>query len=149
MSTAREQQLPKGFLMQPQALKRDVGTIFLVRCFLKQCYVYVHTYIVTIWGCVTIDGVWISEFIYTTWNFKLITALSLISTTNRSPQHPLRLFQACYVFISRSLATTSNSGVSSAFHAQILCSQPPVQNPCELSTQVQRHLFSASLEKLN
>jgi hypothetical protein len=26
--------------------------------------IYIHTYIVTIYGCVTIDGEWIGEWIY-------------------------------------------------------------------------------------
>jgi hypothetical protein len=37
-------------------------------------------------------------------------------------------FPACSVFTSRSLVTASNSGDSSALHAQALSSQPPVQD---------------------
>jgi hypothetical protein len=44
---------------------------------------------------------------------QAIKATPLISTINKSPQHSLSLFQPP-VFISRSLATVSNSGVSSA-----------------------------------
>jgi hypothetical protein len=59
---------------------------------------------------------------------QVITALSVISTLYKSPQHQLKLFPACRVFISRSLATASNSGDSSASRALVLFSQPPVQN---------------------
>jgi hypothetical protein len=58
---------------------------------------------------------------------KVITALSLISTIYKSPQHPLNLSPACCVFISRSLATVSNSGDYSASRTQVLSSQTPVQ----------------------
>jgi hypothetical protein len=59
---------------------------------------------------------------------QAITALLLISTIHKLPQHPLSLFPACYIFTSRSLATASNSGNSSALHAQVLLSQLSVQN---------------------
>jgi hypothetical protein len=59
---------------------------------------------------------------------QLIIALSLIFTLYKSAHHSLSLFWACCVFISRFLATTSNSGDSLASLAQILSSQPPVQN---------------------
>jgi hypothetical protein len=53
---------------------------------------------------------------------QVITALLLISTLHKSPQHPLNIFQLC-VFIGRSPATAFNSRGSSA-------SQPPVElNP--------------------
>jgi hypothetical protein len=58
----------------------------------------------------------------------IITAPLLISTVHRSPQHPLRLFPSCCVFNSRSIATASNSGDSSASLANVLSSQPLVQN---------------------
>jgi hypothetical protein len=51
---------------------------------------------------------------------QVITALSLISKLNKSLHHPLSLFPACCIFISRSLATVSNSGDSSASLAQVL-----------------------------
>jgi hypothetical protein len=58
----------------------------------------------------------------------VITVLSLIYTLYKSPQHPLSHFPACCVFISRSMVTASNSGDSSASCAQVLSSQPSVQN---------------------
>jgi hypothetical protein len=57
---------------------------------------------------------------------QAITATA-ISTIPKSPQHPLSLFQPA-VFTSRSLATASNSGDSSASRAQVISSQPLVQN---------------------
>jgi hypothetical protein len=54
---------------------------------------------------------------------QAVTAPPLISAVHRSPQHLLRLSPACCVFISRSLATASNSGDSSVSGAQILSSQ--------------------------
>jgi hypothetical protein len=80
---------------------------------------------------------------------QVITALSLISTLYKSLQHRLNLFPACRVFISLSLATASNSGDSSASRVQVILSQPPVQNSCQLSTQLRRHLFWVSLAELN
>jgi hypothetical protein len=56
------------------------------------------------------------------------SAIAPVSTIYKSPQHPPSLFPACCVFTSRSLATASNSGDSSASHAQVLSSQPPMQN---------------------
>jgi hypothetical protein len=43
---------------------------------------------------------------------------------------PTKPFPACCVFMSRSLATASNNGNSSASRAQVLSSQPPVRNSC-------------------
>jgi hypothetical protein len=51
---------------------------------------------------------------------QVITALSLISTFYKSPQHPLSHFPTCYVFNSRSLATSSNSGDFSASRAHVV-----------------------------
>jgi hypothetical protein len=78
---------------------------------------------------------------------QVLTALSLISTIRRSQQHPLSLFTACCFFISRSLATASNSEDSLASRAQILLSvascqvnyraissHPPLQSSTELPT---------------
>jgi hypothetical protein len=45
---------------------------------------------------------------------QVITAPLLLSTTLKSPQHPLRL-PTCCVFTSRSLVAASTSGDSSAF----------------------------------
>jgi hypothetical protein len=47
------------------------------------------------------------------------------------PTAPAERFPACCVLTSRSLATASNSGDSSASRAQFLLSQPPLQNSCE------------------
>jgi hypothetical protein len=73
--------------------------------------------------CVTTDRVWICECIY--WplthdsEVQATTTLQLPSTIHKSPQHPLSLFPARCVFTSRSLTTASNSGDSSASHAQV------------------------------
>jgi hypothetical protein len=53
---------------------------------------------------------------------QAITAPPLISTA------PAKPFLACRVFTSRSLATASNSGDSSASRAEVLSSQTPVQD---------------------
>jgi hypothetical protein len=50
---------------------------------------------------------------------QVITALSLISTLHKSPQHPPRTLQLS-VLTSRSLATVSNSGKSSVTRTQVL-----------------------------
>jgi hypothetical protein len=50
---------------------------------------------------------------------QVITAPLLISTIHKSPLHPLNLFPACSVN-SRSLATSSNSGDSSASLAHVV-----------------------------
>jgi hypothetical protein len=64
---------------------------------------------------------------------QIITALSPIPTIDKSQRHPQSLLQPA-VFTSRSITTASNNGDSSASHAQILLSQPPVQNSCQLTT---------------
>jgi hypothetical protein len=53
---------------------------------------------------------------------QVITALSLISTGHKSPQHPQNLLLAYCIFIGRSLATVSNNEDSSASRAQVLSS---------------------------
>jgi hypothetical protein len=53
---------------------------------------------------------------------QVITAPPLITTA------PAKPFPACCVFTSRSLATASISGNTSASRAQVLFSQTPVQN---------------------
>jgi hypothetical protein len=58
---------------------------------------------------------------------QAITALSLISTIHKSPQHPLS-FPPCCAFTRRSLVTASNIGDSSASRVQVLSSQPPAQD---------------------
>jgi hypothetical protein len=62
---------------------------------------------------------------------------------------PAKPFPACCVLTSGSLTTASNSGDSSASRPHVFLSQPPVQNSCQLSTQLQRHLFSGSLAEIN
>jgi hypothetical protein len=101
---------------------------------------------------VTVDGVWIGE-----WIDPLYTPLGTASNHNTIAElHTLQItiapakpFPVCCIFTSRSLATASNSGDASVSRAQVLLSQPPVQNFCQLLTQLQRHLFSASLAELN
>jgi hypothetical protein len=66
-------------------------------------------------------------------DLQIITALSLISTIHRLPQHLLSLFHTA-VITSHYLATTSKSGDSSASRIQILSSQPPSQNASKLNT---------------
>jgi hypothetical protein len=62
----------------------------------------------------------------------------------RLPQHPLSLTPACCVFNGRSLATFSFPLSRCYCPATI-----PQLNACQLSTQLYRHLFSASLEKID
>jgi hypothetical protein len=81
---------------------------------------------------VNIDRVWIGEWIY--WQ--------LAHTTRNY------LFPASCVF-SRSLAMAYNNRDSSALRAEVPLSQPPVQNANQLSAQLLRHLFWASLVELN
>jgi hypothetical protein len=70
--------------------------------------------------------------ILTTYTCKLllqvITVPVLISTIQKSPQHPWSLFPACCIVTSCSLAAASNSGDLSTSRTQVLSSQPPVQN---------------------
>jgi hypothetical protein len=99
--------------------------------------------------CVTIDGVWIDE-LYLLTTYTRSSELQEIAALSLSPhftnQYTLSLFPACCVSSNLSLATASNSGVSSASHAHItvrrisrriwthptncsaISSQPPVQN---------------------
>jgi hypothetical protein len=51
---------------------------------------------------------------------QVITALSLIFTIHKLQQHPLSLSSAWCIFISRSLATASNSGDFSVLRAHRL-----------------------------
>jgi hypothetical protein len=81
---------------------------------------------------VAIDGVW------TGYGFSDHLNPQLATTSNYSPTANLHTLQitaaaakpspACYVLTSRSLATASNSGDSSASRAQVLLSQSPMQN---------------------
>jgi hypothetical protein len=89
---------------------------------------YCHMY-VWLWTGFGLD--WWIDLLTTYTNdseLQAITAPPVISTIHKSPQHQLSLFLACCVFTSRSLATASNSGDSSASGTQVLSSQPPVQN---------------------
>jgi hypothetical protein len=88
------------------------------------------------WGAV-FSAILVSGFIYylytqlgTRSNYSA-TANSYNSQINTVPAKP---FPPFCISISRSLATTSNSGDSSASRAQVLSSQTPVQNSTELST---------------
>jgi hypothetical protein len=58
------------------------------------------------------------------------TATPYKSQTTTAPTRP---FAGCCVFISRSLATASNNGDSSASSAQVPSSKPPVQNSTEIT----------------
>jgi hypothetical protein len=74
---------------------------------------------------VTIDEVWIGQLnLFTTCihrsELHVITALSIISTSNTSLQHPLSLPPDCCVFNSCSLAMASNNGYSSASSAHVV-----------------------------
>jgi hypothetical protein len=66
-------------------------------------------------------------------DLQAIAASTLISTIHKSRQNLRSLFTACCVFTSRSLITTFKSADSSASSAQILSSQPPVQNSVQIS----------------
>jgi hypothetical protein len=73
------------------------------------------------------------------WIFDLLRRLGSTGNYNAIPNFhtlqitaaPTKPFPACSVLTSRSLETASNSGDSSASRAQVLMSQPPVQNSCE------------------
>jgi hypothetical protein len=66
----------------------------------------------------------------TTSNYTAIANLHTSQITTVSAKH----FPACCVLTSLSLATASNSGDSSSCCAQVLSSQPPVQNSTNLWT---------------
>jgi hypothetical protein len=78
-------------------------------------------------------------------NYGIIANLHTLQLTTVSAKN----LPVCNSFNSRSLVTASNSGDSSASHAQVLLLQPPVQNSWKPSTQLQRHLFSVSLAELH
>jgi hypothetical protein len=100
-------------------------------------------YILSWFRSVTIDGVWISEFdLLTTCihhsELQVITAPLLISTIHISLQYPQSHFPACCAFISRFLATASNSGESSATRAHVVTGRRTTElfstiEPCLLS----------------
>jgi hypothetical protein len=58
---------------------------------------------------------------------QVISAVAILHTSPITTP-PAKTFSACCVFTSRSLATASNSGDSSASLVQVLSSQIPVQN---------------------
>jgi hypothetical protein len=60
----------------------------------------------------------------TTSNYSTVANLHTLQITTA----PAKSFSIRYVIISRSLATAFNNGDSSASRAQVLSSQPPVQN---------------------
>jgi hypothetical protein len=78
--------------------------------------------------CVAIDGVldWILALL--TIHRWLTTNTYSITANLQNSLTPAKPFAACCVFTSCSLATASNSGNSSASHAEVLSSQTPVQN---------------------
>jgi hypothetical protein len=81
---------------------------------------------------VTIDGVWIGELIYwplthTARNYKQLKCHTNLHNSQVTTA-PAKLFPACRVFTSPSLATASKSGDSSASRAQVLFPQNPVHN---------------------
>jgi hypothetical protein len=85
----------------------------------------------------------------------LITTSNYCATSNIHISQiiiaPAKHFPACCIFNSRSLATASNSGDSSASRAQVLPSPTLVQNsqPAIPSNELDRHLFSASIAQFN
>jgi hypothetical protein len=81
----------------------------------------------------------------TTSNYSAIPNLHILQITAA----PAKSSPACSVSNSRSLATPANNWDSSATRAQVVSSQPPVQNSHQLSTELQRPLFLASLAELN
>jgi hypothetical protein len=76
-----------------------------------------------------------------------IIALSLIFTLYKSLHG--KSPPVCSVFTSRSVATASNNGDSSTSRPQVRSSQPPIQNRIHCQLKLLRHLFWASLAKLN
>jgi hypothetical protein len=80
-------------------------------------------------------------------NYSATANLHTSQITRATAKH----FPACCVLTSRSLATASNSGDSSASRAQVLPSPTLVQNclPAIPSTELNRHLFSASLAEFS
>jgi hypothetical protein len=79
------------------------------------------------WWLGFIDHLYTSLGTTSTYNTIADFHASQITTTPTNP------FPTCYVFTSHSLAMASNSGDSSASHAQVLLTQPPMQNSCQLS----------------
>jgi hypothetical protein len=68
----------------------------------------------------------------TTSNYSAIANLHTLQITTARA----KTFPAYCALTTRSLATASNSGDSSASDTQVLLSQPPVQDSCQLSTRI-------------
>jgi hypothetical protein len=86
--------------------------------------------------CVTIDGVWIGEWIYwplihTTRNYKQLQHRRYLHNSEITTA-PAKPFPACCVFTSRSLATASNSRDSSALCALVFKYEAYPQNKFRL-----------------
>jgi hypothetical protein len=102
---------------------------------------------------VTINGIWIGDLdLLTTCTHhsevQVLAALSLICNIPRSPQHPLSLSPACYVFNGRSLATASNCGDVSASRAHVGTVRRISHNWTLVNCQLYHHLFLALLQSL-
>jgi hypothetical protein len=81
-----------------------------------------------VFGVVTVDGVWIGEWI-------LATCIHHSKLHFTSHRHTDWCPQSITVSTSHFLATASIEGDSSASRTQVLLSQPPEQNSCQLTTQ--------------
>jgi hypothetical protein len=68
---------------------------------------------------VIIDGVWIGELDLLTTSTHDSELQVMVSTLYKLPQHKLNLFPACCVVNSRSLATATHSGDTSASRAEV------------------------------
>jgi hypothetical protein len=79
---------------------------------------------------------------------QVITAVSLILHISQITTLPAMPLEACYMSTSSSVATASNSGEISASRAQVLLSQPPVYNSCQLSTQINTAFLPLNAELL-
>jgi hypothetical protein len=75
---------------------------------------------------------WTNLYLYTPLG---TTALLLISTIQKLPQHPLSVFQPA-LFTGQSLEMASISGDYSASRVQVLCSSRPCRTLCQLSAQL-------------
>jgi hypothetical protein len=97
---------------------------------------------------VTIDGVWIGEWI--SWPLGTTSNYSAIANLHNSQitTAPAKLFPACYVFNSCFLATALTVEIIQLHALTSLLSGEYPANEL-LSTQLQRHLFSASLAELD
>jgi hypothetical protein len=97
-----------------------------------------HLSVILSWfGRMTIDGVWNGYWIYWPLYIPLVLTRNYSVTANLHTlqiiRAPVKPFPACYFLTSRSLATASNSGDSSASRPQVLLAQPSVQNSSQLN----------------